>query len=222
MTTIKETSLKIVELFCPVCGMVFKTSIAIEIGSPTWKRTDFHQVVNGHQPLPYLMSLCLGCGYSGLDTDFKHGADVSVYVKEMVFEKLQPVVIHANGYITGSMKYEHAAKIARWRGDDTRVVAELWLKAAWCCVEEGDIEAERYFRRHAAREFELALQEFDGINDDQKSIITYLVGELWRRVSETERARPWFNKAIELAKEEGDGLLLKVAKQQRDNPQEWM
>ena len=51
-------------------------------------------------------------------------------------------------------KYEAAAKVAEWQGLEPRHVADLLLRAAWCCVDEGDIEAERFFRRKAAWAFE--------------------------------------------------------------------
>ena len=39
-----------------------------------------------------------------------------------------------------------AARVAEWQGMEVRYIADLLLRAAWCCVDEGDIEAERFFR----------------------------------------------------------------------------
>ena len=82
-------------------------------------------------------------------------------------------------------KYEAAAKVAEWQGMESRHVADLLLRAAWCCVDEGDIEAERYFRRKAAWKFDEALGSFDGVAREERAVLTYLVGELWRRVGDT-------------------------------------
>ena len=88
----------------------------------------------------------------------------------------------------GSEKYEAAAKVAEWQGTEPRHVADLLLRAAWCCVDEGDIEAERFFRRKAAWKFEEALERFDGVARDERAVLTYLVGELWRRVGDAKLA----------------------------------
>ena len=67
------------------------------------------------------------------------------------------------------------------------------LRAAWCCVDEGDTEAERYFRRQSAWMFERALEAYDGVERDERAVLTYLVGELWRRIGETSLAAEWFD-----------------------------
>ena len=99
--------------------------------------------------------------------------------------------------VTGSEKYEAAAKVAEWQGAEPRYVADLLLRAAWCCVDEGDIEAERYFRRHAAWAFERSLANYDGVPREERAVITYLVGELWRRVGDLKQARDWFDRVPE-------------------------
>jgi len=54
----------------------------------------------------------------------------------------------------------------------------LLLRAAWCCVAEQDAEAERFFRRKAARAFESALARYDDVRRDRRAEVSYLVGEL--------------------------------------------
>ena len=44
----------------------------------------------------------------------------------------------------------------------TRLQKKKLMRAAWCCVDEHDVEAERYFRRKAAWKFEVMLLSFDG------------------------------------------------------------
>ena len=67
---------------------------------------------------------------------------------------------------------------------DLRKLTDLLLRAAWCCVDEGDSEAERFFRRKAAWKFEEALGSFDGVGREERAVLTYLVGELWRRIGD--------------------------------------
>jgi uncharacterized protein (DUF2225 family) len=109
-----------------------------------------------------------------------------------------------------------------WQGLEPRHVADLLLRAAWCCVDEGDVEAERFFRLKAARKFEDALGSFDGVSRDERAVLTYLVGELWRRVGDTKRATGHFNMvASEVVDPNSQQWVIDAARQQRDCPREW-
>ena len=119
-------------------------------------------------------------------------------------------------------KYEAAAKVAEWQGVESRQIADLLLRAAWCCVDEDDIEAERYFRRLAAWSFEQALGSYDGVAQEERAVLTYLVGELWRRIGDIQQARQWFDRVSdELVDPEAQHWILAAAEQQRTDPQEW-
>ena len=123
---------------------------------------------------------------------------------------------------TGSGKYEAAAKVAEWQGLEERNIADLLLRAAWCCVDEGDIEAERYFRRHAAWMFERALSKYDGVPADERAVLTYLVGELWRRIGDLRQSSDWFDRVPdEIVEDDSQNWIIAAAEQQRTDPQEW-
>jgi len=124
--------------------------------------------------------------------------------------------------VPGSEKYEAAAKVAEWAGAEPRQVADLLLRAAWCCVDEGDVEAERYFRRKAAWAFEQALSAYDGVAREERAVLTYLVGELWRRAGDGKAARQWFEQVPhELTDAGSQQWVLDAARQQKDCPREW-
>jgi uncharacterized protein (DUF2225 family) len=163
--------------------------------------------------------MCDECGYSGGERDFNQEAEVSPLLKEHVLNELAP---SANLASTGSGKYEAASKVAEWQGLEERHIADLLLRAAWCCVDEGDIEAERYYRRHAAWMFEKALARYDGVARDERAVLTYLVGELWRRIGDLNQSRDWFDKvADEITDHSAQHWVLAAAEQQRTDPQEW-
>jgi len=214
------TTLQQIELQCPICETRFRSQTVVSTNSFGGKRTDFHERAAGTQPLPYLIHTCSRCGYSGADRDFTDGADVSPILKERVWSELAPS-IH-NGTRSGSEKYEAAAKVAEWQGADPRHLADLLLRAAWCCVDEGDTEAERFFRRKAAWKFEEALSGFDGVPRDERAVITYLVGELWRRVGDLVLATTWLDRvAGEITDAAAQQWIRDAAEQQRDCPREW-
>lgn len=214
------TTLKHIELSCPICFNRFTSQAVLSTNSFGGKRTDFHERAAGAQPLPYFIHVCPRCGYAGSERDFGEEADVTPMLKEHVWDELAPRL--ADGQMPGSDKYEFAAKVATWQGAEPRRVADLLLRAAWCCVDEGDVEAERYFRRHAAWTFERALASYDGVDRDERGVLTYLVGELWRRVGDTETARDWFDKvADEVTSPQTQQWVIDAAVQQRDCPREW-
>jgi hypothetical protein len=127
-----------------------------------------------------------------------------------------------NSLATGSEKYEAAAKVAMWQGRDAEDIGDLFLRAAWCCVDEDDIEAERYFRRKAASAFEQALSTWDGVSGERRAVLTYLVGELWRRIGNASLARGWFDRVPEeVIDRRGQQWVLDAARQQRNSPREW-
>ena len=106
---------------------------------------------------------------------------------------------------------------------EPRHVADLLLRAAWCCVDEGDIEAERFFRRKAAWKFDEALGSFDGVVREERAVLTYLVGELWRRVGDTRQAwrRHGSNACVGDRRRANAAVGARAARQQRDCPREW-
>ena len=213
------TTLRQIELSCPICGNSFQSQAVVTTNAFGGKRTDFHERAAGTQPLAYLVHMCDECGYSGGERDFNHEAEISPLLKEHVLNELAPCVTLA---ATGSGKYEAAAKVAEWQGLEERHIADLLLRAAWCCVDEGDIEAERYYRRHAAWMFERALARYDGVARDERAVLTYLVGELWRRIGDLNQSRSWFDRVSdEITDESSQHWVLAAAEQQRTDPQEW-
>jgi uncharacterized protein (DUF2225 family) len=213
------TTLRQIVLMCPVCGNNFQSQAVVSTNAFGGKRTDFHERAAGTQPLAYLVHMCGKCGYSGGESDFNPEGELSPLLREHVLNELTPSV---SFFITGSAKYEAAAKVAEWQGVEERTIADLLLRAAWCCVDEGDTEAERYFRRHAAWMFERALRKYDGVVIEERAILTYLVGELWRRVGDLGQARTWFDKVQDEASDNDDQhWVVAAAEQQRTDPQEW-
>ncbi len=74
----------------------------------------------------------------------------------------------------------------------------------------------------AARWFESALASYDGVPQDERAVITYLVGELWRRIGDVKLAGDWFERvAVEVIDPDTQQWVILVAEEQRREPQEW-
>jgi uncharacterized protein len=215
------TSLQQIELVCPVCDNHFRSRAVVSTNSFGGKRTDFHERAAGTQPLPYLVHMCGGCGFTGSERDFDESSNVSPWVRQQVMTMITPRLA-STSELSGSEKYEYAARVAEWQGADPRQVADYLLRAAWCCVDEDDAEAERYFRRLAARKFEDALSSFESVATDERAVICYLIGELWRRVGDVTTAHEWFDRVPgEIIDADAQAWVSDAALQQRNEPREW-
>jgi len=214
------TTFRRIYVFCPICEKVFRSQkvISMSVGAT---RTDLYRRAAGTPPLAHLIYMCPTCGYSGAEEDFGEDVELSPTLKARV--RMEIAANMPDGPPSGSEKYEAAAKIVEWEDGDPRRVADLLLRAAWCCVEEDDIEAERYFRRKAAWKYEEALRSFDGVAPEERAVLTYLVAELWRRVGQAESAAEWFDRvAPEVVDAHTQQWVIDAARQQRDRPREWM
>ena len=214
------TTLNLIELTCPVCARAFRSQTVVATNGHGGKRTDFHERANGMQPLPFFVHLCTECGYAGVTRDFGDDVALTDILREQVWDDLSPIV-HEEAPL-GSLKYEHAAKVAEWQGYEPRYLADLYLRAAWCCVDEQDSEAERFFRRKAAWHFMDALAAFDSVPAEERAVITYLIGELWRRIGDARQADEWFGRVVsEVTDPVLQSWVMLTAHQQMTDPREW-
>lgn len=215
------TSLQPIDLVCPVCDNHFKSQSVVSTNSFGGKRTDFHERAAGAQPLPYLVHTCTACGYSGVERSFVEGAEVSTHVRSQVLTVLTPRVAQ-HQLDTASERYHAAAQVAEWEGAPSRQIADMLLRAAWCCVDDDDHEGERYYRRAAAQRFTEALAGTDAVPPTERAVLTYLVGELWRRVGDQPLAAEWFERVdMEIIDADDQQWVRDAARQQRESPREW-
>jgi uncharacterized protein (DUF2225 family) len=214
------TELQNIVLDCPVCRRHFASPAVVSSDASGGRRTDFRECAEGTPPLPFFVHMCPCCGYTGAERDFAPELEVTPALRDRVWAELEPLARRAP--VGGSEKYEAAAKVAEWQGLEPRHVADLLLRAAWCCVDEGDVEAERFFRRKAAWAFEKALESWDGVAREERAVLTYLVGELWRRVGDATLSRDWFDRVqTEVVDQATQQWVMDAARQQRDCPREW-
>jgi hypothetical protein len=222
------TFLQQINLRCPVCETAFASLVAKVVKPFGGRRSDFREQSASRHALPYLIHVCTTCGYAGQSERFEASVQIDAEVREHVWLELAtrlPISQDATTALpmVGSEKYESAAKIAEWQHADARSIADLWLRAAWCCEDEIDTEAERYFRRKAAWSFSEALDDFDGVPAEERAAVTYLVGELWRRIGDEQLASHWFARVPdEIVDFKAQEYILTVARRQAEEPEEWL
>jgi uncharacterized protein (DUF2225 family) len=217
------TRLRQIELQCPVCENRFHSQAVVSTNAFGGKRTDFHEHAAGTQPLPYFVHTCSHCGYTGADHDFTGEIEVTPLLREHVWSELAPVVCRASdGVDVGLGEVRGGREGGRVAGVRAALRGGPAAPGAWCCVDEDDVEAERYFRRKAAWTFEKALESWDGAAREERAVLTYLVGELWRRVGYQKLAGEWFARVPnEIIDEATQQWVADAAVQQCVAPREW-
>lgn len=167
------------------------------------------------------MHTCPGCGLSGYEDRFDE--PLAPNVADLV-TRCFGAEARAGG-LSAPQRYSIAAAIAVWNKASSREIADLYLKAAWCCDAGEDVgpdDDERFFRREATKLYERALDAGE-IGEDEAVVHWYLVGELYRRVGDVTAAMDWFNRVIDLAEEDpGHVAIAALARRQKTAPQDMM
>ncbi len=208
MTMMEEKSFT-----CPVDGEVFQDGIIISTNQ-MGQYTDFKPVVGGLFPFPFYVHACPVCGFAGYEEDFQaqYEDDFKKWVKSELTGELE------SGPLYGGLKYLLAARCAHRLGKTRREVADLYLRGAWCAQDEEAPELEARCRKEAAVHFESALAAGE-IDAKERAPIVYLVGELHRRLGDSEAAGAWFDKvAGEIVDSQEQSWVLKMTGIQRENP----
>lgn len=200
---------------CPICNAAIAVRHLMSTNTFGGQDTDFRSHAVGFDPLHIVMNQCASCGYSDFSPYFDKPREMSDVLKQRIRKE-----IHAVDDPSDSHRYATAAQIAEIRGAALEEIANLYLNAAWCCQDENDTQGEKSFRKLAISNFISALDS-EEIKDSKRVSIIYLVGELYRRIGDSENAQNWFNRVIAMDDDsEHVAQYRKIAEQQRDNPKE--
>jgi uncharacterized protein (DUF2225 family) len=219
------TSFVPIDLTCPCCGKDFQGTKLLSTNTFRGVTTDLHPLAVGFEPLSFTISTCPDCGfthYSGgwpVRDEWPVSGSLKPETCERVRSEIKPLV--GEGRLDGSLRFRFLALIGEWEGREAIFMADTYLKAAWLASEEsGHTDIEMSCRRLAIEYFEKALAELD--RSDQRYLSwVYLIGELYRRIGERERANQWFDKAISTATPQDQAWVAELARQQRTDPKEY-
>ena len=197
--------------------------------SPSWISTnkgpistDFYQSSIGAQPIEFEIHTCIFCGYSGYSEDFER-KKIDKALKALIEERIGSYICRKG--VNPEKKYEYAAWIGEAWGKGSLDIGRLYLKAAWCSARgyrHGKKRKERYYRRKAIEYFQIAWQGKE-IPQDIEGIFLYLIGEIFRRVGDSQKAVLWFDYVIKALEETLErAWLVDLAIQQRTTPKLFM
>lgn len=189
MTTLQTDTCK-----CPVCEAVFMVRSVDSCGSHGCD-SDFRPHYWGPDPLEHFVHSCEACGFSGYPANYAEG------VSEGVIRKIRKFLTPRTRDLTRAhapfFRYEFMALIYEWEDRNSLDVADSFLRASWVARARKNREKERLYQREAVRRFEEALEIGECPDQEQRAVVSYLVGDLHRRLNRRRRAETWFHRARE-------------------------
>jgi len=210
MTMMEEKTFK-----CPIDGEIFEDGIIISTNQ-MGQHTDFKPVVGGVFPFPFYVHACPKCGFSGYDEDFneEYSDDFKEWVKSELAAQLE------SGALYGGLKYLLAAQCAEKTGREEKEIGDRYLRGAWCAQDEESEELEARCRKESASHFIKAIEAGEYEKND-RAAVTYLVGELYRRLGMPDEAAEWFGRVQGEVTDPGEqAWVLTMAEKQKTSPVE--
>jgi len=180
------TQREAISLNCPLCLTSFESEVLSHVlatGQDTDGRLHFHD----DDPLPSFIHTCPTCLFTASRNAFHvHLGSEEIFRVRGFLEKFEAPQTPSERYMLMARVMDH------YRRDDPIFPANAWLTASWCARQEGLRDREQECQRRALRWFDedlrLALAHFE-----ERTYLTFLVGELNRRVGEFARAKEYFN-----------------------------
>jgi uncharacterized protein (DUF2225 family) len=208
---------------CPNCEHKFQSRAVTSVSPAAQRGTDFHdRYREGQSVLPYQVHLCDQCGFCAEEKCFVEPLDKTfkMALGDFIYERLTPNLRWAREYLVD--RFEHALKIAEFSDESPMQMGDIALRGAWAAVEERDPESERFFRRIAVQNYTTALQHYDMVDRAQRANVTYLIGELWRRLGDEPLAIMWFDAVHDAIVDTEQEWLVKLAIRQKTTPMEYL
>jgi uncharacterized protein (DUF2225 family) len=166
-----------------------------------------------------MMNTCPQCGYSGVADAFAEPQAISDTFKQQIFEHLQSIVVSQP--LTAGRRYELFALQQELSGASAQEMADYYLRASWAARDEGD-PRESAYQQFALEFFKKALTS-DDVNEADEGPITYLIGELHRRLGDPDEANIWFTRVIDHAQLDPSWQrVADLALRQRDTPRDML
>lgn len=188
-----------VERDCPICGEKMQVTKTRSRLIKVKQDSDFCVHYKDFNPYYYDIWVCSNCGYA---SDEKHFGTLreKEKVKISEFLKDRKVKIQYNEVRTREEAI-NAFKLAIYFADlieaPSSRMAGLYLKLSWLYRESGEEEKEQEVLKRALEAYDKALTtERFPIGSMTDTMVTYLIGELYRRTGNKEKAVQYLSRVI--------------------------
>lgn len=185
---------------CPICGNEFTTkSVKVNSVRIASKDSDFFVRYKTGNPYIYDIWTCAKCGYTAMKSDFNK---IKSFEKDILKEQLTPKwrERHFNAIMTPNdaiEKYKLALINATMLEKSKGTLGFILLRIAWMYRLLEDEDKEIHFLTQSVDCFvEAFSNEPFPIYGLERDSLTYLIGELYRRIGEYDKALTWYSKVI--------------------------
>jgi uncharacterized protein (DUF2225 family) len=115
-----------------------------------------------------------------------------------------------------ALRFFLAAKIYEQNERNPYHIGNLYLRGSWCCrlLENRKLEIE--MQQLAVRFLKKSVDRSTIINPDNRPIVIYLVGELYRRLEDKKAAREWFGTVEEYVIDTEQQWVLELTQKQAE------
>lgn len=185
---------------CPVCEITFRSTVA-RFGKSriVSQDTDLKQNYSPFDPIAYDVVVCEACGYAESVNSFEK--PLPERIKEQLLSIVTPD-FKGRSYpapLTPEMALERFYIMIvcnEVKNGKFGIRAYSYLKMAWICRNAEDIRELEYLRQ-ALDNFKIALQkEAPPIAGMDESAVSYIIGELERRLGNDDEALRWFSTIV--------------------------
>ncbi len=176
------------EYNCRLCAGRFSSKQVRKSAQPVLKTdSDFCVYYERETPYFYYVLVCPACGYAFSEA-FNHQPPAKMK------EKLSPLpdfFASKRDAPTAQLAYKRAIECALLQRESDTVLASLYLQLSWILRVKGDGAAEQTAQAEALKYYEAVYRDSD-LEDASK--VTYLIGELNRRLGNHKEAVYWYAK----------------------------
>ncbi|MBZ4647615.1 MAG: uncharacterized protein PWR27_2427 [Petroclostridium sp.] len=185
---------------CPVCGSNISVravrSSSVRILS---RDSDFMVYYKGPNPMLYDAWVCIQCGYAAISSQF-HSVSVQQIkaIREKICSKWKPKNYGPVYDVDVAIeRYKLVLLNAIVKNAKTSERALICLKLGWLNRLKKDLENEKKFLYQALQGFIDAFEKerFPIAGMDEASL-TYLIGELYRRLDDNSNALLWYSRVL--------------------------
>ncbi len=181
---------------CPACSKEFECLVVKSV-THQGQDSDFFPHYLGENPLPFFLVQCPKCSYCGYPEDYLPSVAAERKLEESLIKGIvnQPL---AKKLPPDALKFYVAGKIYEASRRNPYHIGNLFLRGSWCCRLKENRKAEIELQQLAVKFLRTSVEKSTILNPDNLPIVTYLVGELYRRLEDKKLAREWFGSVEEV------------------------
>ena len=208
------TSFKLSGFTCPACGAVFEARTVTSI-THQGQDSDFLPHYLGENPLPFFLVQCPECVFTGYPEDYAAGTPEERKVSAAFIKKTLTLPL-CKKMPEEALKFFVAGKIYEETGRNPYHIGNLYLRGSWCCRLRENRKAEIELQQLAVKFLKVAVEKSTISNPDNLPVVTYLIGELYRRLEDKKSAREWFGAVEEVIIDPEQQWILELTQKQAE------